>query len=273
MSDDRIAIVGGGLSAIYSYFGTLDAGYHPEDVDVFVSGYPKTAGAVFMYDMPGNLPLMGVEIISMLVGTCDHYAYKQWHEEGISSAHTRFHNGSKPVVREFLWDPDACLPILWSMIPNVHQVPTLSIEDIDELKKQFDKVILTFPNIAKYSNAYRDCRVDIPIASFGASTKNYTVIYNGRADIPWVRQTTIPGHIMREYPHYVSMDWVKYYEESRGNQLGLFHVARDLKPDTIPLTWEERIEDNSLRVGRHAIYDRSYLSHQAREDVAIFLQR
>lgn len=268
--DGNIAIIGGGLAAVYSYWACIQKGYHPQDVAVFRSDNGNSTGAVFMYTSP--IPFPSVQVTSILTGTCDMYGEKQWAMgKRLTSAHKRFNEGNTPVVVETLLDPDNVLPVIWSLIPNVTKTAFFSVDRIGEMKKKYKAVICTFPNTSILKDRRNDI-VNFPITTTNHVSVDYTVIYNGEPWIPWVRQTVKPSKIHTEYPYYMEFEDVRAYEASRGIWSGNVFTAKDLKPGTDPLFPDERREDNLLRVGRMATFDRGYLSHQALDDVKEFLE-
>lgn len=268
--DGNIAIIGGGLAAIYSYWGCIYAGYHPQDIAVFTANNGNKQGAVFMY--LSMIPFPSVIVTSILAGTCDLYGEKQWAMgKRLTSAHRRFNNGDSPIVVESLIDPDEVVNTIWSTIPNITRSSNFTEEKIAAFKKKYKAVICTFANSAR-TMEYRNELVTFPISECTNSGTNYMVIYNGEPWIPWVRQTLKPGKIYTEYPYYMEFEDVRNYESDRGIWSGSVFTAKDIKPGTDPLTTEERREDNLLRVGRMATFDRGYLAHQAAKEVAAFLE-
>lgn len=273
MKDPKIYIVGGGLSAIYAYFGALKSGYKPEEVEVMTNSTIPLAGAVFMYSSP--IPWVECIITNILLGDCDTYSLKQWGTIQNTSAHKRFYNGATRSVQEKLYDPASLYPALWSMISRVHRIGALDEDDIQMLCKRGKAVICTFADPEIRMSINPDNFVKIPIVqTYGDSTiSDRVVIYNGIADIPWIRKTMMPGRSSTEYPHTAQPDEIMKWEDLRGaGTSGKLMLRPDIHPMTIPLSWEDRCRGNLLRVGRQAIFDPRYLSHQAGEDAERFLR-
>lgn len=270
----KIAIVGGGLSALYSFFGAIDAGYFPHEIDVMVAGKSPRLGSIFMYTSP--VLWKKVDVHNILWGTCPGYSHKQWKDPSIkTSAHTRFQNGEKDLVIEELYDPEGLYQTLWSRIPVIKKISVLTEADIERMKNQYKAVICTFPSF-DVKQDYQKYIVNIPITFRRDSffSPLYAVIYNGLPEVPWIRKTTMPGRIYTEYPSDFSEDIIMKFEELRDPR-EILEIARvpDLKPDTPPLSQEERVSDNLLRVGRQAVFDRKYLSHYAQIDTKKFLEK
>jgi hypothetical protein len=268
---ERVAILGGGLSSLYAYWGCLDAGISPGNIELMVHERIEPAGAVFMYQCP--IPLFPSELLSILIGSCDNYSVKQWKENRRTSAHERFMEGTQKEVGEPIWDPTTVIPILWSLIPNVRRVGLFTPEDLTTISMSYGAVICTFPNKETREDYKRNGYiVSIPIYSRDIASQDYICIYNGDLNIPWVRQTIVPGRSYTEYPFYTDQKFVEQYEDFRGNGGGEIKHSIDLKPDTPGLSDAECTENNLFRVGRLAMFRRGYLSHMARYDVAKFVE-
>jgi hypothetical protein len=271
MSEPEITIVGGGLSAIYAYWGCIDAGYLPQEIEVLYTSRNLPVGAVFMYESPILWPT--TDITSILLGTCDQYAINQWGQRRLTSAHRRFRNGQEPSVIEPLYMLEEMRSTLWDLIPRKQQTPLLLSNELQDLKKWRKAVICTFAN-ERYSKSYKDQKYVIPLPIYANTIYNnkHIVLYNGLENIPWVRRTLIPGKIFSEYPTWAEEFMILHYEETEcANRDGKLHYVPDLNPDCPALSWNESIEDNLLRVGRFARFSPGYLSHQARADTTRFL--
>lgn len=268
--EPKISIIGGGLSAIYSYFGCLDAGYTQQDIEVIYSSRANPIGAVFMYETP--FPWPTTNVVSLLMGTPDQYSLNQWGQVKKTSAHKRFMQS--PAVVEQLFVYEEMKTTLWGMIPIKMESPMLSTEFIADLKKRRKAVIATFANPQR-KKEYTDNNYMIPLPVYinKINTDKHIVIYNGLTDVPWVRQTISMGMIYTEYPSYYANNptVIMAHEASRDNKNGQFNVISDLHPNCPDLEWSERIEDNLFRVGRFAAFMPGYLSHQARQETARFL--
>lgn len=266
----KISIIGGGLSAIYSYFGCLDAGYQPPDIEVVYSNRANPIGAVFMYETPFPWPVTNV--VSVLMGTPDQYSMNQWGQVKKTSAHKRF--TQSPAVVEQLFIYEEMKTTLWGMIPNKMESPMLSDSYISDLKKRRKAVIATFANPErKREYTANHYVIPLPVYTNKITTDKHIVLYNGLSDVPWVRQTISMGKIFVEYPSHYSDNptFIMMNEASRDNKGGEFNIISDLHPNCPDLEWNERIEDNLFRVGRFAAFMPGYLSHQARQETARFL--
>jgi hypothetical protein len=276
MSDGKVAIVGGGLSAIYAFYGAQDAGYKPADIEMLVSGFSSKLGAVFMYHSP--IMWKPAQVDNILLGTCDIYEEKQWGSiASETSAHRRFLGGTRVKVTEFLFDWEGLYQTLWDLVPVVRRTGILSPKDLRDLKKTYKAVICTFshPNV-KQEYLEKNLILPIPISfeSTQQSSPIYEVIYNGLPNVPWVRKTIMPGRTYTEYPNGMTARDVEDYEIARSPE-GISRkvsMVPDIHPRSFGLTWEDRKENNLFRVGRQAIFSPKYLSHEAREDTRKFLE-
>jgi len=273
MQDEpKVTIVGGGLSAIYAFWGCIDAGYKPHQVQVLHNTISTPAGAVFMYSTP--IPWPHKKVTSVLLGTCDGYSENQWDDIRPTSAHKRFRDGAINSVTEKLYLPEELLITLWGMIPRKAEVPMMNDSDFHSLKKKRDAVICTFSNPQQMQDRRTQGFLSsFPVYSNRSDNQDYGVLYNGLKSVPWVRQTVTPGWIHTEYAHLTSQEAILRYEHDRGNRNGKFTMAPDLHPDCPPVDWADRREGNLFRVGRFACYIPGYLSHQARGDTAKFLAK
>jgi len=268
--EPKVSIIGGGLSAIYAYWGAIDAGYKPTEIQVLHNDISKPVGAVFMYESP--IPWPNKKVASVLLGSCDIYSINQWGDIHTTSAHKRFSNGDKTKVVERLYLPDEMMTTLWGLIPRKAECPLLNDADFHNLKKKRDAVICTFGNADKRSEYKEKGFLEtFPIHSNRSENHDYVIIYNGTAHVPWIRQTVTPGWIHTEYAAGTNTEHILYYEAERGNRNGKLTMAPDFHPDTPPLVWEERIEGNLFRVGRFSSYISGYLSHMARAETRRFL--
>lgn len=272
MKEPKITIIGGGLAAIYSFWGCVDAGYDNTEIEVLYTNFTTPIGAIFMYEAP--IPWRTTEVTSVLLGTCDGYAENQWEEVRETSAHKRFRNGDFPVVTEQLYSFSEMMTTLWGMIPKKGQTEFLLEDDLEAIKKKREAVICTFPNL-KTQLRYRECGYlgGIPVHYARKEAHNHVVVYNGTWSIPWVRETIVPGYIFTEYAMTTSVDGIMRYESQRGNVDGKVKLVPDLYPSTPPLEWDERREGNLFRVGRLASFTPGYLSHSARQDTERFLRQ
>lgn len=267
MMEPEITIIGGGLSAIYAYWGCLDAGFDPEEIEVLASKMALPIGAIFLYESP--IPWKSTPITSILLGTADLYSINQWTKIVKTSAHARFER--EKIVQDNLYLYEEMCTVLWGLIPGLHSSRPLSPVDLEELKQERRAVICTFPNPTyKAGYAEKGYLINFPIFIGETQTDKHIVVYNGLSTMPWVRQTIVPGHTYTEYPFHLSDQVITRYEENRNNE-GNIHFASDLMPNTPPLSWNERKEDNLLRVGRLAVFKTGYLAHEARQDVVRFL--
>jgi hypothetical protein len=270
MKDPAITIIGGGLSALYSYWGCLDADYKPDDIEVLYTSRNAPVGAIFMYESP--IPWQYTDVTSILFGTCDGYSQNQWGKVRKTSAHTRFRNGDFPIITEQLYMLEEMLVTLWGMIPRKREIEYITDAQISSYKPARKAIVCTFPNpelMVEYKkNGFFE---PIPIYANSIISDKHIVIYNGDRSIPWVRQTIVPGKIFTEYPFMTSPEFVLSYEAMRSNAGGKINLIPDLTPDSPPLAWEDRIEDNIFRVGRLSCFTPGYLSHQARRETTKFL--
>lgn len=267
-----ITIIGGGLSAIYAFWGCIDAGYKPKDVQVLHNNMSIPAGAVFMYETP--IPWPSTKVTSILLGTCDQYSINQWGMICETSVNKRFKNGEREYIVEYMVIPDEILPTLWGMIPNKADCGILLNEDIERIKKTRLAVICCFANQEeKKKRQEQGFLTQFPVHSNTSVHSECTVLYNGLESVPWIRQTLMPNKIYTEYATGTDHTQIMRYEHGRGNTGGIIRMLPDILPDCPTSTFEERREGNLLRIGRYAAFKPGYLSHQTRGEVMDFLDK
>jgi hypothetical protein len=269
MPEVKVSIVGGGPSAVYAYFGAIDAGYTKSEIEVLAPGFTQPPGAFWLRDSPIPWPM--VSIRSILFGKAEVYSLKQWGYARPTSAEERF--ADSPTVEEFGFNPYTLLPTLWSVLPVV-KCSTLSEREIEDLKCKREAVIQTFPIEGKLPEQFR-----FPVYCNKADSIDFVCIYNGGTQSAWVRQTLMPGKVFVEYPSelwatdsHLWADKIVDIENDRWGPGGVVRLAPDLHPETVPLTWQERIDGNRFLVGRFATKNRKSLSHESRVEVTQFLK-
>lgn len=267
----KVSIVGGGLSAIFSYWGCLDAGYKNDEIEIYCSDIPRTEGAVFLYECPISWPQ--VKVTSTLLGTCRGYSMKQWNDPTIiTSVHKRFSMGLNPVVEEYLWLPQDVITTLWGMVSKIVRTSPLTEGQIDSLAANREAVICTFPAQDVWDKAIEWGYIQkIPIYISSCSMQSPTVVYNGLDWIPWVRQTIMSTQMMVEYPRDSTDDEIMTYEDGRGNYSGMIRRVKEVASHAKFIPSEIRLRQNILSVGRFSRLDPKVFSHHARSEVRTFL--
>lgn len=265
-------IIGGGLSAIYSFWGAIDAGYDPTEIQIVTPDKYINPGAVFMYKSP--IPWSPVAVNSILLGSAEGYAEKQWGDPDIeTSVNTRF-KGVKDYVTEYLYDPEDLSVTLWGLIPWLVKIDDLlPPQYIDHLSSELDAVICTFSDRetrVKYID--EGTLATFPVYSTKCPGNTYNVIYNGLKYVPWIRQTIMNGKMYVEYPRGTNPQDISNYELYRDNGGGMITNVPDLSPNSKILSSLDRQQGNILRVGRFSSFNPKYLSHHAQEEVYLFLR-
>ena len=271
-SQVKVIIIGGGLSAIYSFWGAIDAGYTAEEIQVITPNKFINPGAIFMYKSP--IPWSPVAVNSILLGTPEGYALKQWGDPEVETSVNRRFKDVKDYVTEYLYDPEQLSVTLWGLIPLTTKIDSfLPPEYIKILASQTDAVICTFSDRetrAEYID--NNTLSTFPVYSTKCSDNTYNVIYNGLGYVPWIRQTTMSGRMFVEYPRGTDPQMISDYELYRDNGGGTITNVPDLAPNSKVLTALDRTNVNIFRVGRFSAFDPKYLSHQAQEETYLFLR-
>ena len=267
----KVSIIGGGLSALQSYWGCLDAGYSYEEVEILYTAKENPVGAIFMYEAP--ISWVPTPVTSILLGTCEGYAINQWGHIRPTSVNQRFKEGNQPIIVEQLYIFDEMRSTLWGMIPKKYHIAPMDADKLEKLKQERDAVIATFAS-QDSKEIYRDLGflVNLPVHVNAFTSSKHMVFYNGLKSVPWVRQTILSNRIYTEYAIHTPPSDIMRYETDRDNKGGEVTYSMDLHPDCQALSWEKRIEGNLLRVGRFACFMPGYLSHTARRETKRFLE-
>jgi hypothetical protein len=188
-------------------------------------------------------------------GTARQYIKRQW---GALSDNVTSSFPEQPVW-ELGYDPTLVLKYLVPPACEEIRLPyALSDADIADLSGKYDLVFQTFPT--------RESKTQQPpLLSFVAAArfgdeepdKNW-VVYNGTNKSLIVREAVLFGNHFIEYPKNVSVTEVKESSDLSGWQTV---VLQDLDPRC--KSWVQDRKSKIRLVGRLAMWDRTFLSHDA----------
>lgn len=239
MTKKRVLIAGSGPSAALAVLAAADVG---AEYTVMSATDPtqRPPGAFFLHWLPPSLRAMPVEVLVDSVGNEAVYAYKQW-GCGYSTSfpkHQAVHS----------WYPAECLAQVWT---STHvEITKLNREDLAHFSREYDWVFYTW---ALGDNVARG----IPVHVLYTPTEDRpTILYNGKRDVPWCRQTRAFGEVHTEYPYNYSIP----QPQAEG-----WTMVADLPPWANPVT--DLVAPNVVPIGRLARQDSKYLAHQAYEEV------
>ena len=252
--EPRIAILGLGPSAAYSYRACIDLHLSPK---VFGTASDTPRGAFWLHWMPqslapsssgGHAPY-GTDPIFMLgIGTPEEYVFKQWGSPSLPSSFPK-------VAREEMgYEPSKGLQALWGKEPVPTVYGKLDEKAIVNIAAEHDIVIQTFPRFRVQED--EPPPVEFPIAyrilerSFGINQ----VLYLGIKG-PVVRTSILWGVESHEL---IAGTSVKPWKEA-GYQIV---YRKDIHPDTKTVTLEPPAP-NVKYVGRYAEWRRKVLSYEA----------
>jgi len=252
----KIAIIGLGLTGSFAARAAHDMGC---EVDIYTveSSVSYPPGAVWMHWIPDDVTRMvpATQIYIQGKGTAKEYIKRQWGElaPGVTS--------SFPVspVWEQGYNPELVMKYLVPAACEEIRLPyPLSDADIRDLSIKYDFVFQTFPT--------RESKLEQPAllpfvaaARFGDEdpSKNW-VVYNGTPQGYIVREAVLFGNHFLEFPKNVSLDEIKSAIDLAGWQTV---ELRDLDPRTTAMQSEPK--SRIKLVGRLAMWDRKFLSHDA----------
>lgn len=268
----KVLILGAGPSAVFSYFGCLDAGVPWYEVRIEAESFSQPPGAFWLRESP--IPWEKINIPITLVGSKEGYSWKQWGMEVETSADSYFpggvnsNNSHGRMAFEWGYDPTILLPTLYSMMP-VRVGIRHNSDSLRDLCSKFEAVIITFP--LDRSKPI----IKVPVLHFPEIRSSFSCVYGGLESIPWVRQTTSPSGLFQEYPYYTEekeMEEFRIEQERIQGKYSTYRRIVELPLGTEPLQGNDlRPYPNCLMVGRMATRNRKTLSHDARNQVRDFL--
>jgi hypothetical protein len=256
----KIAIVGGGLSALNAVFACNANGIIP---DVFIKDSPISLGAVYLRIIPDYLQerFRKQKIGTSFIGTREAYILKQWGEvpDGYRSSFP------EKNFEEYAYDPKPILEFVFldrRLMKRINIDEKMQNNDLEYLSKLYDFVFYTFPlksTLEQISSAVRR----IPTVLFEGTSIDLPnkIIYNGDSESFLVRKSIIFGNEVLELSS--RMEFTRRELETLfPNSKILFQM--DLAPHVSEIKISlERIADNVIPIGRYARVDRSSLAHDA----------
>lgn len=275
----KVAILGGGLSAAFSWRACLDSGITP---DVYADRlFVPPGGFVYVHWLPKSVNNRSLwEKIKVVAhGSERTYTSKMWGTgKYIPSSFP-----AEPMETRGV-NPLTAAKVLWGgkalVLPRL-QLGKLQNDQLARLVKSYDIVIQTF----SLRNMPLEYHTPIWVIPHKCSTN--AVLYNGSYDSIegdgddddetsfWTRKSLLFNFLSYEFPP-VLMDDKSYIAEKFGKGLGKtakLWYAPEIPP--VEISDKTRIEEycdgNILYVGRWATGRRKFLSHEAYNRVRSFL--
>lgn len=255
MDKRKVAIVGLGPTGSFAARAAYDMGC---EVDIYVVGQGTTPpGAFWLHWIPDTLPneTSPTQIYVEGKGNAKAYVKRQWGElaPGVTSSFP-----DKPVWEQG-YDPQVYLKqLVPAACEEIHLPYQLSDGDVKDLSVKYDHVFQTFPT--KESKMEQPGLLPfVAAARIGEAdnTPNW-VLYNGTNTGIVVREAVLFGSHFLEFPKNMSLDEVAGQYDLDGWQTV---VLKDLQPTTKP--WAQDPKSKVHLVGRMAMWDRKFLSHDA----------
>ena len=257
MDKKKIAIIGLGPTGSFAARAAYDLSC---EVDIYTveSSAPTPPGAFWCHWIPADVTRMvpATQIYIQGRGTAQEYIKRQWGKlsDNVTSCSFRM----LPVWEQG-YDPTLVMKYLVPAACEEIRLPyALSDADIADLSGKYDLVFQTFPT--RESKAEQPPLLPfVAAARFGdeAPDKNW-VVYNGIHTGLVVREAVLFGNHFLEFPKNVSLQEVRESMDLSGWQLV---ELRDLDPRC--KSWIQDRKSKIQLVGRLAMWDRKFLSHDA----------
>jgi hypothetical protein len=262
MDKRKVAIIGLGAAGAFAARAAYDMRC---DVDIYVSGVTFTPppGAFWMHWVPEDVTSQATpaSIYIQGVGSATQYTKRQWGKPFPSSF-------PATPVWETGYNPAEVLPLLVPAVcEEIHLPYPLSDADVLDISRKYDMVFQTFAS--KQSRAEQPpLRSFIAAAQFGiAPTDLHWVMYNGTPKGLVVREAQLFGNKFLEFPKDVGLAEIEAQHDLTGYQSVML---KDLDPTTKP--WQSDPKSKVKFVGRMAMWDRKFLSHDSYKYVQTVLQ-
>ena len=263
----KIAIVGGGIAAAYTYRAVIDTGF--SDITVFGGDFKKPIGGAFWLRwLPEQLSkkVKSSTIFIQTVGSAEVYMRNQWGEK-FQHYPSSFPKGLRQDIKdpdfktEIGYDPGHCWDYLWGQDLNFVRKFFTENEDFIDLLGEFDVVLSTIA-LPMDKRSWLDKVYERTIVS-ASKLKNAAnnVVYVGLDDSSIIRFSYVWGKTFYEigYNKVVDLDSIyKKYSED----VVQFHKFPDIMPDVPALPITSDISDRLFLIGRYAQWNRTLLSHE-----------
>jgi len=269
MEKFKVAIIGTGPSAAFSYLACKDYGCSKIDIyGKYHKDFPQ--GAFWFKWLPSYIikdtKVKKCEISIIYMGTNREYVQKQWgEEESVDNYSSTFSNFDK---LQYGYDPLVVWDRMWSGANFIETKGMFTDIDLKQLSVDYDFIFHTFPSEASLQIRKT---ISIPTVSFHIYSQplyhvlrmmnpkfnlGEQIIYDGRIETPIVRISSLFGHINIEFVK--DTDTTKLFPD--GVTYGKF---MDIPPNTEELVDEDRLDLKVYPVGRYAQWERHLLSHNS----------
>lgn len=255
----KVAVIGLGPTGAFAARAASDLGC---EVDIYVAGSGGSStppGAFWLHWIPDGVVSQGFIYEDIWVegkGTPKAYIERQWGKQLAAGVTSSF-----PVrpVWERGYNPQTVLEKLIPRACEEIRVPyPLSGADIRDLSVKYDLVFQTFPT--KESFEHQPALLPfVAAARFGSEDPSTNwVVYNGTPNGLVVREAVLFGNHFLEFPKGLAISEITAEQDMEGWQT---LVLKDLHPHTKP--WSQDPASKVKLVGRLAMWDRKFLSHDA----------
>ncbi|KKN66960.1 hypothetical protein LCGC14_0466400 [marine sediment metagenome] len=262
MTNLKVAILGGGISAAYINYACLEVGIKP-----FVISKAKTgasAGCFWLHWIPKSLFKKGLKyerIYLSSIGTEENYVKKQWGNVRVTDESSSF-----PVQAEIVYgyDPAYILPFLWQDT-DVASSGNISDARAYDLTLEYDIVFKTFPNTCDIKQ-HQKYLCTFPVVTYiDSNLLQNLVMYNGIENDELVRFSVLFRRAHYEFLHLKVIEPHQY-------KYGKLGTMTDIHPMSPPLM-SELYASNLYLIGRYAQFKRRMLAHEAYDEATKILRK
>jgi len=271
----KVAILGFGPTAVFVARAAFDAGC---EVTIFGKddkmGTPP--GAFWLHWVPDTIqaPLEPEKIIIHSSGKEEWYTQRQWMHAAPKFVWGELSSSfPEAPVAEFGYSPAATLSTILPPYKMQYTTSMLDREAIQQIAPQFDATFQTFPEKAHFEyqpQLLPFVAAAAPVSMLGPvyneDNMGNRVYYNGTPQMEdvLVREAILFGMHYLEFGKGCSIDYV--HQPLRAERIDIskyqWVTLKDLHPHSIPM--EHDMKTVHL-VGRMAMWDRKFLSHDAYE--------
>lgn len=278
MNNPKVLIIGGGLPALYAYFGARAAGYGYREIEVRANEVIKPQDVYYLEPIPGTgMDTQKDTVRIQIDGTADQYMANMWGAPYVSNL--RRYN--VPQV-EYAIDPAQWFKRLWGFVNFKSDPHAFTPKRIEDLSTRFDYVIQTIGNSDHHINLINRYLFPLWIGEYDRSKVTGShIYYNGQAqpsDQYYLKVNILFGRMSvlfpKQYrPPNLGKQMVETFKQFGVRGIGRFISYPDLRPDQdTPVNRILGAKDNILLTGKWAALDRTARPIDSYHETLLFLK-
>ena len=269
-----LSVLGNGWNSIYAYFGAIESGLTPQQVELVSIDSIKTVDLDFLESAPIS-EVSPVEVSFQLIGEITTFFEKMWGSPEIETDALRiFSGGTSKYVDIKLYNPNTVKRKVLKTIPNQRALEDINESAVIKYAKTRKMVICTFPR-TEIANAFRKhgFLIDFTVSISGTSKdEGNLVVYNGKNTVPWLRQIFRNRQVYTLYPYNLTTDQIIQLETDSGRPNPTIRKITEVHPNAPLYTKLPNNEPyNLIRIGKESLLDRAWKPHNARTEVSLFI--